>query len=273
METVTSSDGTRIAFWRSGTGPPLLLVHGATADHTTTWPYVRPSFERNFTVLAMDRRGRGGSGDSHEYELRREAEDVASVVDSIGKPASVLAHSFGALVALEASLLTKNINKLILYEGVCIRGADNYPPGLVKRLDGLLARGAVDEMLIATFREIAAMSPEEVELLRSQTDSWAVRLGNAPTLPRELQADESYLFVAERFSGMRTPVLFLVGGVSPLRERENAVHIAAALPDARVVVLPGQQHVAMHTAPELFVSEVVGFLLDDSETPGVSNGL
>lgn len=40
METVTSRDGTSIAFWRSGTGPPLLLVHGATADHTTTWPCI-----------------------------------------------------------------------------------------------------------------------------------------------------------------------------------------------------------------------------------------
>ncbi|MGK2960515.1 MAG: alpha/beta fold hydrolase [Gemmatimonadaceae bacterium] len=264
METVTSRDGTRIAFWRSGTGPLLLLVHGATADHTTTWTYVRPSLERSFTVLAMDRRGRGGSGDSPEYGLQREAEDVAAIVDSIGEPVSVLAHSFGALVALEASLLTKNINRLILYEGVYLRGADSYPPELVERLRGLFARGAVEDMLVAAFRQLAGMSPEEVELLRTQTDAWAVRLGNAPTLPRELQADESYVFVAERFSGMWMPVLFLVGGESPPRELENAVRIAAALPDARVAVLPGQQHVAMHTAPELFVSEVVGFLSDRS---------
>jgi pimeloyl-ACP methyl ester carboxylesterase len=36
--------------------------------------------------------------------------------------------------------------------------------------------------------------------------------------------------------------------------------VAAALPDARVVVLPGQQHAAMYTAPEIFVREVVRFL-------------
>lgn len=45
MQTVTSFDGTRIAFWRSGHGPPLLLVHGATADHTTTWRFVLPALE------------------------------------------------------------------------------------------------------------------------------------------------------------------------------------------------------------------------------------
>jgi hypothetical protein len=76
LNTVTSPDGTRIAFWRSGQGPPLLLVHGATADHTTTWRLVLPELERRFTVYAMDRRGRGGSGDGTAYELRLEAEDV-----------------------------------------------------------------------------------------------------------------------------------------------------------------------------------------------------
>src|SRR5688572_32891339 len=60
MQTVTSRDGTRIAFWRSGAGPPLLLVHGATYDHTTAWRFVVPELEQQFTVYAMDRRGRGG---------------------------------------------------------------------------------------------------------------------------------------------------------------------------------------------------------------------
>jgi pimeloyl-ACP methyl ester carboxylesterase len=61
MEHITSGDGTRIAFWRSGTGPPLLLVHGTTYDHTTAWRFVVPELERRFTVYAMNRRGRGGS--------------------------------------------------------------------------------------------------------------------------------------------------------------------------------------------------------------------
>src|SRR5687768_3496627 len=93
--TITSRDGTRIAVWRSGNGPPLLLVHGATHDHTTAWRFVVPQLEWHFTVYAMDRRGRGGSGDSPAYELQREAEDVAAVIDSIDKPVNVLGHSYG----------------------------------------------------------------------------------------------------------------------------------------------------------------------------------
>jgi pimeloyl-ACP methyl ester carboxylesterase len=260
MHSVTSRDGSRIAFWRSGTGPPLLLVHGATADHTTTWRFVLPEFERRFTVHAMDRRGRGGSGDSPLYELQREAEDVAALVDSIDEPVSVVGHSYGALCAMEAALLTVNLRRLVLYEGVPLRGADLYGPGLIDRLEAMREAGDMEGVLVAMFRELVEMSPEELEHLRSQSDAWAARLKNVPTLPRELRAEERYVFAPERFRQMRTPTLFLVGEDSPPRELENATRVSEALPDARVVALEGQQHAAMYTAPEAFVHEVVRFV-------------
>jgi pimeloyl-ACP methyl ester carboxylesterase len=259
MHTVTSKDGTRIAFWRSGAGPPLLLVHGAIADHSTTWRFVLPELERRFTVYAMDRRGRGGSGDSPTYALEREAEDIAAVIDSIGEPVNLLGHSYGGLCALEAARLTPNVRRLILYEGVYLRGSDVYRPGLIDHLEAMLEAGDVEGMLIAMLCELVEMPAEEVELLRSQRDAWAVRLGNAPTIPRELRADARYTFAPERFSAMRRPTLLLVGDDSPPREWENAKAVAEGLPDARVVGFPGQQHLAMYTAPEAFVSEVVRF--------------
>ena len=82
-ETFTSNDGTPIAYRRSGEGPPLVLVHGAAADHGR-WRPVLPAFEERFTVYATDRRGRGGSGDGDDYAIEREFEDVAAVVKSIG---------------------------------------------------------------------------------------------------------------------------------------------------------------------------------------------
>jgi pimeloyl-ACP methyl ester carboxylesterase len=260
MHTVSSGDGTRIAYWRSGTGPPLLLVHGTVSDHTTVWPLVLPALERRFTVYAMDRRGRGGSGDTPPYDLQREAEDVAAVVDSIGEPVDVLAHSYGGLCAIEASLLTGNVRRLIIYEGVTLHGTNAVRPGVVDRLDARLHAGDIEGMLTAFLREVAGASPEDIELLRSQRDAWAVRLQNAPTIPRELRALEAYTFGPDAFSNLQTATLLLVGEESPPHELEEARGVAAALPDARVVVLPGQQHIAMHTAPELFVAEVVRFL-------------
>jgi pimeloyl-ACP methyl ester carboxylesterase len=63
MYKIQSKDGTLLACQRSGTGPPLILVHGGTADHTR-WAPILPALEEHFTVYAMDRRGRGSSGDT-----------------------------------------------------------------------------------------------------------------------------------------------------------------------------------------------------------------
>jgi pimeloyl-ACP methyl ester carboxylesterase len=260
--TVTSRDGTPIAFWRSGSGPPLLLIHGATADHTTTWRFVRPELERHFTVLAMDRRGRGGSGDGPEYDLQREAEDVAAVVEAMGEPVNVLGHSHGALIALEAALRTRKIRRLVLYEGVPLRGTDLFAPGSIQRLEALLEAGDMEAMLVTMFRDVVQMPPEEIELLRSQQDAWSIRLGNARTLPRELRANEGYVFEPDRFRAMRAPTLLLVGADSPTREQRSAEAVARALPDGRVGILAGQQHAAMYAAPALFVAEVLRFLGD-----------
>jgi pimeloyl-ACP methyl ester carboxylesterase len=260
MQTVTSGDGTRIAVRRRGAGPPLLLVHGATYDHAAAWRFVVPELERRFTIYAMDRRGRGGSGDSSAYELQREAEDVAGVVDSIGEPVNLLGHSYGALCAIEAALLTTNLHRLILYEGVPLRGADYYKPGVIERLESLLEAGEVEGMLIAMMREVIQRPPEEIELLRSQRDDWAIRLRNAPTIPREMRGEKGYVFAADRFKNMLTPTLLLVGGESPPNELENARGVADSLPDARVAIMPGQRHTAMITAPEVFIREVVRFL-------------
>jgi pimeloyl-ACP methyl ester carboxylesterase len=113
MEIIRSKDGTPIAYWHSGAGAPLLLVHGATGDHLT-WTPVLPALERHFSVYTMDRRGRGESGDGNTYAIEREFEDIAAVVDAIGGAVDVLGSSFGATCALEATRLIANIRRLIL---------------------------------------------------------------------------------------------------------------------------------------------------------------
>lgn len=260
MQTAASTDGTRIAYWRQGNGPALLLVHGATYDHATAWRYVVPGLERRFTVYAMDRRGRGASGDGPSYDLRREAEDVAAVVDSIGQPVSLIGHSYGALCALEAALLTVNLHRLILYEGVPLSGAGYYSVGTIERLEALLQAGDVEGMLLALMRDVIQRPPQEIELLRSQRDDWAARLRIAPTVPRELRGEQGYVFQPDRFREMAAPTLLLVGGASPAIEFENAQGVSRVLPDARVAILPGQRHTAMITAPDSFIGAVARFL-------------
>ena len=98
QKSVTSKDGTPITYWHSGKGPPLVLVHGTGVDHGR-WAPVLPAFEQHFSACAVDRRGRGANGDSEDYAIEREFEDIAAVVDWLGEPVILLGHSYGALCA------------------------------------------------------------------------------------------------------------------------------------------------------------------------------
>jgi pimeloyl-ACP methyl ester carboxylesterase len=257
--TVVSSDGTSIAYERGGEGSPLVLVHGTTANHSR-WTPVLPAFERHFTVCAIDRRGRGGSGDPDDYAIEREFEDVAAVVDSLGESAFLLGHSYGALCALEAALLTRNVRKLVLYEPpMDVTGDGINPPGILGRLEALLEVGDRDEVVATMLREVAGVPPEGVEYMRS-LPAWQARVAAAHTIPRELRAPEAYRFDPERFAGLEVPTLLLIGGDSPAVFEEAEKAAAEALSNSRIVVMPGQGHVAIDTAPDLFTTEVLRFL-------------
>ena len=265
-ETVTSVDGTPIAYWRSGEGPPLVLVHGASADHGR-WAPVLPAFEERFTVCAVDRRGRGGSGDSDGYAIEREFEDVAAVVDSLGEPAVLLGHSYGGLVALEAALLTRSVRKLVLYDpGIEVAGEEVSPPEVIERLEALLEAGDRDGVVATTMRELAGASPEVVEYMRS-LPAWQARVDAAHTIPRELRAVKAYRFDPKRFRDLGVPTLLLLGGDSPATFGEAERAVDETLPDSRIVIMPGQGHAAMDTGTDLFTAEVLRFLADAQQVP------
>lgn len=258
LDHVTSDDGTTLAVWQRGSGPPLLLVHGTTADHSR-WAPITPRLERHFTVHAMDRRGRGGSGDGPAYDIRREFEDVAAVVEAIDEPVFVLGHSYGALCSLGASLLTDRMARLVLYEPPIPTGSDQYPPGFPERMQAQLDDGDLEAALVGFFREVVRMPDHELSAYR-QLPVWKVRVQLAPTVPREIVTSSDFTFVAREYAGMKTPTLLLLGGDSPPMFSMAIDVLREALPDNRVVVLPGQQHIAMDTDPDLFVTEVLSFL-------------
>jgi pimeloyl-ACP methyl ester carboxylesterase len=260
MESVISTDGTRIAYARSGNGPPLVLVHGSTADHTR-WANILPELERAFTVVAMDRRGRGESGDADTYSLEQEVDDVAAVVEAAGAGASLLGHSFGALCAMEAALQVDNLYRLVLYEPPFPVGdTPLYPPGLPERLGAFLAEGEREKFLTVFFSEVAGVPDAQIAALRADP-SWKGRVAAAHTALREM-ADGDYRFDPVRFRRLEVPTLLLLGENSPAELTAPTRALDTALQDSRIVVLEGQGHVAMTTAPELFLREVVGFLSD-----------
>lgn len=266
-----SEDGTSIAWFRTGVagGPPLLLIHGATADHTT-FRVVGPRFAATHDVYAMDRRGRGASGDGPAgaaYAIESEYEDVATVVETIaghtGRPVDVLGHSFGGRVALGAAPLTVHLRRLVTYESApAAPGTSFERPGLTAHLRALEAAGDRVELMRAFMTEVVGMTAGEFAAFQANP-VWPIRLAAAHTLVRELTAEASDGDGAsmERLArGVRVPVLQLLGGESREVFAAGTAALHALLPDGRVVVLPGQKHAAHHGDPDRFVAEVKRFL-------------
>ncbi len=263
METVTSKDGTEIAFKRTGSGPPLLLVHGSAGDHTR-WELfdVRPALAQHFTVYAMDRRGRGGSGDADNYKPDLEFEDIAAVVNSIDEPVTLLGHSYGAFCALGASLITDNLRNLILYEPVFAVGDHQFvSPDVITELKAVMDKGDKEQLLILFMKKVARISHDELEVLRS-APGWQRRVDAAHTLLRETEEPTRYTFNPEQFAEMTTPTLLLAGSESPAFFKEVTRVTSNQIPNNRIKTFEGHGHVAMNTAPELFIETVIDFALD-----------
>jgi pimeloyl-ACP methyl ester carboxylesterase len=261
MNTVTSTDQTRIAYRSTGVGPPLVVVHGTTADHTR-WRPVLPRLAGSSTVHAVDRRGRGGSGDQAGYAIEREFEDIAAVVRAVGRagPVDLLGHSYGALCALGAARLAgAAIRRLVLYEPPAATAGRELNPGIVAKLEAMVATGRPEEALELFFRDEVGMPEPELRRLRG-LPVWPARVAAAHTLARELRAVSGFRPGPDWFATVTAPTLLLLGGASPAWAADVTGQLHRALPRARVAELPGQRHVAMDTAPELFAGAVVQFL-------------
>jgi pimeloyl-ACP methyl ester carboxylesterase len=253
---VVSADGTPIAASRSGSGPPLLLVHGAIGDRTS-FRYLEPLLAERFTVFTMDRRGHGASGDAEAYSIELEFADVAALADSLDGPISLLGHSFGATVGLGAALVTSKLRRMALYEpspGITAASAE-----FVERLEALVASGDRDGALALALTEFADFGPDDLEQYRA-SPLWAPRVAAAHTIAREVRAEEAWVPTFDTIGRLDARVMLLLGGESPAWARQGAEAIAAVVADSRIFVLEGQGHMATVTAPDLLAAEVVRFL-------------
>jgi pimeloyl-ACP methyl ester carboxylesterase len=260
---VRSRDDTPIAVFSSGDGPPLVLVHGATADHTA-FRVVGPMLGASFTVHAIDRRGRGASGDAPAYSIEREFEDVAAAAQTLAAttegPVDVFGHSYGGRCALGAALLTDAIRRVISYEGAPTPpGSSYHPPGIEARLRERLAAGDRDGALATFLSEVVGMSA--ADLAAYQADPiWLVRAAAAGTILRELEAEADPAASLDRLATVRQPVLQLLGGESLPVFRDATVALDKRLADGHVVVIGGARHAAHHTHPDQVVEAVRAFL-------------
>jgi len=218
----------------------------------------------HFTVCAMDRRGHGLSGDSPDYSLQKEAEDVASVVDSRPGTVFVLGHSYGGVSSLEATFLTNRISKLILYEPP-VQEPVERDLAVTGKMERMIKEGAREQAAVTFLTEVVQVSPAEVAAMKARP-AWAELVSTIDAQLRQMHALAAYRFDAQRMSTVRQPTLLLLGGETTSPYLKQAINsLQASLPNATRVLLKGQQHNAMDTGRDMLAGAIIAFLLG---TPG-----
>jgi pimeloyl-ACP methyl ester carboxylesterase len=261
MERITTPSGITLSYEKSGSGPPLVLVHGTLSDHNFAWVLVKPLFQPQFAVYAVARRGRGQTTATEGQTIPDEAADIVALIDAIGEPVFLLGHSLGAHISVAAAALApEKIRKLVLYEPP-LAGSDNPRADRFARVQELADQGDYDAMIDEFFRNVIRVPGQQVDLIRT-TPVWPLIVVDAQNSIREWPALLNHEFDPERFRSIKVPVLLLTGADSP-QEQYATRALTATLPNARVVEIPGQGHIAQAFAPQVFADTVTSFLLEN----------
>jgi len=256
METVTSADGTTIAFDQLGSGTPLVLVSGAACDRAVDTA-IAEALARHFTVLNYDRRGRGDSTDTAPYAVEREIEDLEVLLAAAGGSATVVGLSSGAALAAHAAASGVPIGHVVMWEPPFRLDAEGQRQSkeYAERLTALLAEDRRGDAL-ALFMGMVGLPEEMIAGIR-QSPYWATGEGLAPTLAYDAAVLGDGGVPEARFADIAAPTLVLAGAASPDWFRDSAQAAAVAIPGAAYDVLPGQTH---DVAPDVLAAAVRGFV-------------
>ena len=255
---VIGADDVSIGLLTAGTGPALLLVHGGMG-RLEGWEPIWSVLAEHRRVTAMDRRGRGSSGDTRPYALSKEFEDIAAVATRLAEeqdaPVDVFGHSYGATCTLGAAAQRAPFRRIALYEPP---GPQTVPREWVERATALVSEGKTGRAMFSFITEVVGLTAEQFEEYRAVPGAQDVLPIVAATLPREAEALTS-VDLSGLAAGVSVPVLLLLGATSPSWADDITRVLATALTDAEVVILPDNGHAAVNSAPDLVVSELEHF--------------
>jgi pimeloyl-ACP methyl ester carboxylesterase len=247
MHSIQSKDGTKIAFERSGEGPPIILVDGAMCYREVGWSTkLARHLARQFTVFAYDRRGRGQSGDTQPYAVEREIEDLQALIAEAGGSACLFAHSSGGALALEIAARYPGVEKLVVYEvpfnvdGRRPVNVDDYPAQVHKLLVADQRGDAVKLFL----RQVGL--PRPITGLLRLLPMWSKLTAIAHTVSYDnailAAAKDGPSSSVDRWAAVTMPTLTVAGTKSPEWMQYGMEALASALPNAEYRPLNGQTH-------------------------------
>jgi pimeloyl-ACP methyl ester carboxylesterase len=248
--TVTSKDGTTIAYDKVGSGPALIVIAGATQFRAfdPNMAVLADLLKDRFTVVTYDRRGRGESGDTLPFSPQREIEDIGALIEGpAGGRSSLLGYSSGAVVALEAAVAGLPVDKVVMYEPPFVLPGSGFPPpppDYVETLNRMVAEGDVDGPP-TYFMQGVGMPPEAIEGAK-RSSMWPIMQSIGPTIAYDGQFMFDAYYAAgkfpDRWQKATMPVLVVNGDKSFPFMPMAADAVAKGLPNASRRTLAGQDH-------------------------------
>jgi pimeloyl-ACP methyl ester carboxylesterase len=244
MNTVISKDGTVIAYEKTGSGKPLILIDGALC-YRSFGPMTKlaPLVATHFTVYYYDRRGRGDSTDVQPYSAEKEAEDIAALVNAAGGSAYLAGLSSGAALALHAAAAGLNVPKIALYEPPFVyeKNSEKSKIDHAANLKSLLASDRRGDA-VKYFMVKMVGAPAFVGFIMQLMPMFKKLKAVAHTLPYDTAIMGDFTTPAEQIAKITIPTLITGGGKSPETLKSAVKSVAAALPNGTLRWLEGQDH-------------------------------
>jgi len=249
MHTVTSKDGSRIAYDRLGSGPTVILVGGALGYRKFgKMQELAKLLAERCTVINYDRRGRGDSTEAGPFAGEREIEDIAALIQAEGASASLWGWSSGGALALQAAGAGIGVERVSVYEVpfMVTPGAERPTPDYGPRLDALVAAGDRSGAVTHFMRNAMGIPAPFVALMRLMP-MWKGLKATAHTLPYDWAAlGEHRMYGAPldpaEWAAVTVPTLVVYGAKSPAVLQEGSRALAEVLPNAEVRELEGISH-------------------------------
>ena len=265
---VVSADGTTIGYRQIGSGPGLVIMHGALRS-SLHYQRLATALADICTVYIPDRRGRGLSGPAgNDYSLVKECEDLAAILQKT-HARRVFGHSGGGLLALEAALKLP-IDQLILYEpAISINGS--LPLHWLPDYEGAILRKDYAGAMAIFIRGLPLNWMSKLPyfvlhalfslMLRSDEGDEIIEL--LPTGVHEVRLGQSLDSTYQRYRHISAETLLLGGSKSPAYLLDVLPVLAEVIPHARLINLPGLDHTSPNDedAPNAVAAVLKQFLV------------
>ena len=257
-------DGLKIAYERAGAGPPLVLLHGYVGDGPTTWRGQLDGLSDDFTVVAWDAPGAGGSSDPPEgFGLAGYADCLAGFVDRLGLGRPHLAGlSFGGILALALALAGRHpaVPGSLVLASAYAGWAGSLPAEVVsQRLrQAMVLADLPPEEFAGTL--LPTMFAESTPRASVEAFGAGVRAFHPAGFRAMARASAENL--RDVLARIEVPTLLLYGDRDVRAPLPVAEDLQRSIPGARLVLLAGAGHASNIEAPEAFNEAVRGFLRD-----------